>query len=169
MECWTVIVISILILMLLNVYFWLYCLFCKRTKRCGDIEYFITVVHKNKNSDNRKQLFPMDVYTSESHSSQGSDNANDENSWEYMCNRPLPTIPEESESLAAAEEEEEPTPEPQQDNNIIEIQADIHHHHPPPQPIPPPPPSSTDDEHFYNVLDPDTYGNDFEMPGVLYE
>ena len=111
MECWTVIVISILILMLLNVYFWLYCLFCKRTKRCGDIEYFITVVHKNKNSDNRKQLFPMDVYTSESHSSQGSDNANDENSWEYMCNRPLPTIPEESESLAAAEEEE-PTPEP---------------------------------------------------------
>ena len=154
----------------------MYCLFCKRTKRCGDIEYFITVVHKNKNSDNRNQLFPMDVYTSESHStSQGSDNANDQNSWEYMHDmhdRPLPTIPEESEGLAAVSEEEEPTPEPEQDNNIIEIQADIHHHPPPPPqplPAPPPPPTWTDDEHFYNVLDPDTYGDHFEMPGVLYE
>ena len=182
MECWTVIVISILVFILLNIYFWIYCLFCKRTKRCGDIEYFVTVVHKNNKTDtnNRKYLFPLEVY-SESPSDDADDrnscdaddqnlcDADDQNSWEYRRRRDrlLPSIPEEEPSIPDEPEEVEDEPE------HIQIQADIHHHPPPPPqlPLPPPPPqlSPTGDEHFYNVLDPDTYGEHFDMPGVLYE
>ena len=185
-----IIIISVLVVMLLNVYFWFYCIFCRKNKQCGDIQYFVTVIHKKQNSSS---CYPLKTIMKEEYNGR-NDNSDNENSvtsglfeemsnfedvrdhgindlendednadWETTQDIALlrPLPPIPEDSIAECGHETE-----------ITIKADVHmeqstrnvsqHTLPPPSWI-------KNEEHVYNVLDPQMYTDDMPMPSVMYE
>ena len=189
MECYVIIILSALVMILLNVYFWFYCIFCKKNKQCGDIQYFVTVIHKKNKSLSYPLQSILDTDKEKSNNSDNSENCNVSGVFEEVSNcehvlnfhsdgsgdedvdewdsthdfsliRPLPAIPEEKECV---------------DELNVTTRADVHTTPPPSDvtsdPLPRPQPIffGSQEEHIYNILDPDIYTDDMPMPGVMYE
>ena len=188
MECYTIIILSVLVMILLNVYFWFYCIFCKKNKQCGDIQYFVTVIHKKNKSSSYPLQSILDTDKEKSNNSDNSENCNVSGVFEEVSNcedvvkydsdgsgdedvddwnstpdfsliRPLPAIPEEKE----------------EENVTVTTIADVHTEQPRvdvtsdplrrPQPIF----FGSQEEHVYSILNPDIYTDDMPMPSIMYE
>ena len=46
MECWNIILLTILVLIILNFLFWCYCIFFRRKNRCGNLHFTVKYVNK---------------------------------------------------------------------------------------------------------------------------
>ena len=100
MECWNIILLTILALIIFNILFWCYCIFFRRKNRCGNLQFTIKYVNKknqegaiieddnddDNDDDNLSEDQNGQVYEMCKLSDVGK------SSWKYK--RPLPRIPE---------------------------------------------------------------------------
>ena len=166
MECWNIILLTILALIILNILLWCYCIFFRRKNRCGNLQFTIKYVNKK----NQQGAIIEDDNDGDDDDDDDDNFSEDQNgqvyemcklsdvgksSWKYK--RPLPQIPElmeenyESDKLLVNENNDEQklnmaaggAPEHGK-INTGDIDAALQLHPPPPPPPSPhtlPPPS----------------------------